>query len=100
MNIIDIDPVLEEIDDIFDYGEDEYDLGYQAGINRVVNIIHKQPELTDLEDKVVVPTNYRECNSSITGYFATCKCGREVSWERYCPYCGSKILWKLVIPIV
>jgi hypothetical protein len=45
-------------------------------------------------DRVVVPRNYREWNASITGYLATCKCGRDVSWERYCPNCGRKILWE------
>lgn len=44
-------------------------------------------------DRVVVPRNFRECNSSITGYFATCKCGRDLSWERSCPNCGRHILW-------
>lgn len=44
-------------------------------------------------DRVAVPRNYRECNVSITGHFATCKCGRDVSWERSCPNCGRNILW-------
>jgi hypothetical protein len=42
---------------------------------------------------VAAPRNYRECNVSITGHFATCKCGRDVSWERSCPNCGRHILW-------
>ena len=84
MKVIDIDPALDEIDDIVDY-DDEYGLGYTAGINRVINILDKQPELKVTASWTFTGSDFI-CSNCKSSQLETVK---TFIRTKYCPNCGA-----------